>query len=113
MAMQPDRPDELDIYAVRKLKEAQEAIQAVRAARPDEKAWAEFSQTLTDELTILKEALQKDIQKNRPIKEGLYLELEYRLPRILKEGRLKPSPVEGELATRLRDAERRIKSATH
>lgn len=113
MAMRPDRPDELDMYAVRKLKEAQEAIQAVRATRPDEKAWAEFSQTLTGELTVLKEALQKDMKTNRPIKEGLYLELEYRLPRILKEGRLKPSPVEGGLATRLRDAERRIKSASH
>ncbi len=113
MAMRPDRPDELDMYAVRKLKEAQEAIQAVRATRPDEKAWAEFSQTLTGELTVLKEALQKDMKTNRAIKEGLYLELEYRLPRILKEGRLKPSPVEGGLATRLRDAERRIKSAPH
>lgn len=110
-AMQPDRPDELDFYAIHKLKETQDAIRAVRATQPDEQTWAEFSQTLTDELNVLKEALQKDMQTNRPVKEGLYLALEYRLPRILKEGRLKPSPAEGEFAARIQDAERQIKSA--
>lgn len=111
MAMQPDRPDELDFYAVKKLKEAQEAIQAVRATKPDEQAWAQFTQSLSGELTPLKDALQKNLKTNRPIKEGLYLTLEYRLPRILKEGRLKPSYVESEFARRIRDAERQLKSA--
>lgn len=113
ISMQPDRPDELDQYAVRKLKEAHEAIQAVRATRPDEKAWAEFSQSLTSELADLKEALQKDMNTNRVVKEGLYLAMEFRLPRILKEGRLTPSPVEAEFANRIRDTERRIESAKH
>lgn len=111
MAMQPDRPDELDFYAIKKLKEAQEAIRAVRATQPDEPTWAEFSQTLTAELTVLKEALQKDMQINRPVKEGLYLAIEYRLPRILKEGRLKASAAEGEFGARIQDAERQIKAA--
>lgn len=110
-SMQPERPDELDVYAIRKLKETQEAIRAVRATQPDEQTWAEFSQTLTGELNVLKEALQKDMQTNRAVKEGLYLALEYRLPRMLKEGRLKASAAEDEFAARIQNAERRIKAA--
>lgn len=109
MALQPDRPDDLDFYAIKKMKEAQEAIQAVRGSKPDEQAWTDFAHMLGDELNLLKEALHRDMKINRPVKEGLYLALEYRLPRILKDGRLKPSAAEGEFANRIREAERQIK----
>jgi hypothetical protein len=111
--LQPRGPDELDLFAVRKLKEAHEAIRAVRQAKPDEQSWAEFSQLLTEQLNIVKQELQRELKVNRPIKEGLYLALEYRLPRILKEGRLKPSPVEGEFEARIRDAEHQIQLLSH
>lgn len=107
-ALQPRGPDELDLFAVRKLKEAQEAIQSVRASQPDEKTWSEFSNMLTAELAPVKEELHRGMNINRPVKEGLWLALEYRLPRLLKEGRSKPSPAEGEFVARIRNAEYQI-----
>ncbi len=109
--LQPRGVDELDLTALRKLKSVHEAIKAVRASQPDEAVWAAFTTELAQELDPLKQELARRKRANTPIKESLYWALEYRLPRIFKEGRLQPSPAEAEFAANLREAERHVRQS--
>lgn len=109
--LQPRGVDELDLTALRKLKSVHEAIKALRASQPDEAVWTEFTAELTQDLDPLKQELARRKRANTPIKESLYWAMEFRLPRIFKEGRLQPSPAEAEFAANLREAERHVRQS--
>ncbi|MDB5342943.1 MAG: hypothetical protein JWP89_1320 [Schlesneria sp.] len=109
MRSQPRGPDELELTALKKLKGTLEAIQAVRASQPDEATWNEFGESLIHDLDEIRFELANAKRANTPIKESLYWALEYRLPRILAEGRMKPCPSERQFQENLNEAERHMR----
>lgn len=108
LRFQPRGPDELELTSLRKLKSALEAIRAVRASQPDQATWDEFGQALQQDLDVLKAELAGAKRADTPIKESLYWALEYRLPRILAEGRLQACPSEQQFQNNLNEAERHL-----
>ncbi len=108
MYWQPSGPDELEVKAYRRLKNAAEAIRAVRATQPNPEDWKAFADELIADLEPIKEELSDKKRNSTPIKELLFWAVEYRLPKILKEGRLTPSPAENHFAENLRQAEKHM-----
>jgi hypothetical protein len=104
-------PDELEMKAYRHLKTVEEAIQAVRSTQPSEEDWKAFADEVTVGLEPIKEELSQKKKGNAPIKELLFWAVEYRLPKILQEGRLKPSPAEIHFAENLKQAKKHLGAA--
>lgn len=105
-------PDALELTALQRLKNTLEAVEAVRASKPNEAEWKFFRESLQEELADLKSQLERTKRGNKPVKETLFWAMEYRLPRMLSEGRLNPSSAETMFKTNIKEAERHLRPHT-
>lgn len=106
--LQPTGPDDLELLAVKKVRDVWDAIQAVRAAQVSEDEWQTFCQDVEREVSLLKLNLELEKSHQTPVKELLFWALEYRLPTILKDGRLKPTSADPGFVANLSHAEQNL-----